>query len=113
MISNGIDIVKINRMENLINDENFLNKVFTSNEINYLNKHKRWQTMAGMYAAKEAFSKAISQGLSYNYKNIEIIHLESGKPILNIIKKDIDFKDIALSISHDGDYAVAIVTILF
>lgn len=113
MIINGIDIVKIKRMEKLINDQNFLNKVFTSNEIDYLNKHKRLQTLAGMYAAKEAYSKAIGQGLGYDFKNIEIMHEASGKPTFNLIKKDIDFKDLALSISHDGDYAIAIVTILF
>ena len=114
MISNGIDLVYIPRLQKLINDENFLNRYFSQEEINYINGNV--DTLAGMYASKEAFLKAIKKGINkYNLKDIQVGHNDEGMPyiVLNeAIKKEIDYQDLSLSISHDNDYAIAIVTIL-
>ena len=50
MISNGIDIVEIDRFSKLITDNNFLNKYFTSNELDYIKKrNNNLSTIAGIY----------------------------------------------------------------
>lgn len=114
MLSNGIDLIEINKFTNLINNTTFLNKNFSINELAYLNKHHNIQTLAGLYASKEAFLKALGVSLDgYDLKNIEILHDDKGKPYINLIKKDIDYKNISLSISHDNNMAIASVIIIF
>ena len=114
MISNGIDLVEIKRFEKLINNKNFINKYFTLQEVKYINNIN---TMAGIFAAKEAFLKAIKKGINdYIIKDIEILHDANKAPYIvlhNQLKKDIDYKNISLSISHDLNYAIASVIILF
>lgn len=111
-MSNGIDIVYINRFKDLINNEKFLSNNFTSNEIKYINNSLT--TMAGIYAAKEAFLKAIKKGInSYPLNLIEIYHIDNA-PYIKVrkeIKETFD-KETSLSISHDKEYAIAIVTII-
>ena len=82
----GIDIVKISRIEKSIKSQSFLNKVFTE-----------------IFAGKEAYFKALGTGLKFPLTDVEIRHDENGKPHLCAI----DSSDI--SISHDGEYAVATV----
>lgn len=118
-MSNGIDIVYIKRFEKLINNKNFLNKCFTNNEIQYINSKNihKLETIAGIYASKEAFLKSIKKGINdYSVKDIEILHNENSDPYIilhNEIKKDIEYNSVSLSISHDNDYAIASVIILF
>ncbi|MDD7306291.1 MAG: NAD(P)H-hydrate dehydratase [Peptoniphilaceae bacterium] len=103
----GIDIVSISSFQKKISKNLFLQKIFTENEISYAKKKKNSiQTLAGIFAAKEAITKAMNLNLSYILrKRIEILHSESGnlyyKVCKNIFKK-------GLSISHDGDLAVGI-----
>ncbi len=118
MISNGIDLINIDRFKNLINNPTFLNNNFTNNELDYIKKaNQNILTMAGIYASKEALLKALKKGINdYSLKDIEILHTDNSAPYINLhnnIKKDIDFKNISLSISHDGNYAIAMILILF
>jgi holo-[acyl-carrier protein] synthase len=116
MISNGIDLVEINRFEKLINNNTFLNNNFNDSEIKYINEHNSLSTIAGIYASKEAMLKALKKGINnYSLKDIEISHDITGYPFIilhNNIKNDFNLKDISLSISHDGAYAIAIVSII-
>jgi holo-[acyl-carrier protein] synthase len=96
----GTDIVKISRIENSIKSEHFKDSVFTANEIDYC---KNAENFAGLFAGKEAYLKALGTGINCRLNSIEILHTENGKPYLN----GIDNSDI--SISHDGEYAVATV----
>ena len=113
MISNGIDIVKISRFKNLINDKFFMNKNFNEKEIKYINNNI--ETLAGLYASKEALLKALKKGINnYNLKDIEVIHDSNKAPsfiFYNELEK-LNINSISLSISHDGDYAIAIVSII-
>ena len=57
----GIDIVDVSRMEGIMKrfGDRFLNKVFTDKELDYVRKRIRIQeSLAGRFAAKEAFIKA-------------------------------------------------------
>lgn len=100
MFKIGTDIVKISRIEKSIGSERFKASVFTQNEIAYCRKAENF---AGIFAAKEAYFKALGTGIDKRLNNIEVLHNEKGKPYINNIKNS------DVSISHDGDYAVATV----
>lgn len=98
----GTDIVKISRIEKSIISEHFIESVFTSEEAEYC---RNAENFAGLFAAKEAYLKALGTGINCRLNTIEIAHDEKGKPFF----KNIQNSD--LSISHDGDYAIATVII--
>ena len=113
MISNGIDIVKVDRFKNLINNETFMKKNFNDNEIKYINNN--FTTLAGLYSSKEALLKALKMGINnYSLLDIEIVHNENKAPsfIFHNELKNLNTYNISLSISHDGDYAISIVSII-
>lgn len=116
MISNGIDIIYIKRFEQYIDNDVFLNSIFNTKEIEYIKKHKKLDTIAGLFAAKEAMLKAIKKGINnYSLKDIEIIHDDNSAPSIILhgnIQRECDTNNISLSISHDKDYAIAIVTVI-
>ena len=102
MYSIGTDIVKISRIEKNLQNESFLSRVFTANEIEYC---KKADNFAGVFAAKEAYFKAAGTGIVFPLTDVEILHTAQGKPYIS--GRD----NCAVSISHDGDYAVATVII--
>lgn len=106
----GIDIIETER----VNDTKpFLNKVFTSIEIDYINKFsEKKERIAGHFCAKEAIFKALDL-INMNYKEIEIIHSQTGRPLVNFYGKTKEFyaenySDIDISISHSKTIATAI-----
>lgn len=116
MILTGIDLLEINRFENLKTNKTFMNNNFTKKELSFFKKcNYNNSSIAGLYCAKEAFLKAIKKGINnYSLKDIEISHEENNAPFIILHNSLKDFKagSIALSISHDGNYATAIVSIL-
>lgn len=108
MIKTGIDVVEISRFENMKNPDEFLKRVFTDREAEYFSKKKnKWESIAGFYAAKEAFSKFLGTGVrDFSLKDIEIAHNELGKPYILFKGGKIDAD---LSISHSDTVATAIV----
>jgi len=103
----GIDIVDVSRMEGIVKrfGDRFLDRVFTAKEIDYVRKRVRAQeSLAGRFAAKEAFIKAYGQTASL--KEIEVLQ-ERGRPYIVFRGK----KYSEVSISHERDYAVAVVVI--
>ena len=117
MFSNGVDLVKTDRFLSLKDNDKFMESCFTKNELTYIKKcNNSISTIAGIYASKEAFLKAIKKGINnYSLKDIEISHNDNNDPfiILHNDLKDISINNISLSISHDGDYAIAMVSIFF
>lgn len=96
----GFDLVHIPRMEKSIASAAFLNKVFSAAERDYC---KTAESYAGIFAAKEAYFKALGTGLQLPLNRLEVLHDDKGKPYLNGIENS------DLSISHDGEYAAAAV----
>ncbi len=96
----GTDIIRISRIEKSLANEHFIESVFTANEISYC---KKAENFAGLFAGKEAYLKALGTGINRRLNTIEILHNENGKPYLNEIPNS------DISISHDGDYAAAVV----
>ncbi|CAG7839482.1 4'-phosphopantetheinyl transferase [Clostridium novyi B str. ATCC 27606] len=116
IIGIGTDIVEIERIEKAINRNlNFINKLFTKNEIEYFkSRNMRSEFIAGRFAAKEAVSKALGTGFrGFEFKDIEIENNILGKPMVNLKgkAKKMDKKwgnyKIHLSISHGRENAIA------
>ena len=102
----GIDIVDIARITRAAEryGDHFLEKVFPPNEIRYAKGKRRiGETLAGHFAAKEAFIKAMGRGLPW--KDIEVHH-EEGRPFIRFQNKRYD----NVSISHERTYAVSVVS---
>jgi len=77
---------------------------------------KSSKTAAGFWAAKEAFSKALGVGIGAecSFHDMKIYKSEKGAPQLAISKKIVEKFDIlesCLSITHDGEYAISVVSI--
>ena len=111
----GIDLIKTSRMKRLIErfGEKGLRKFLSQNEIKLISSHK---TAAGFWAIKEAFSKALGTGIGKecSFHDIEIYKTSLGAPKLALSTKIVEIFALintAISITHDGDYAIGVVTI--
>ncbi len=112
----GTDIVNINRISNLKKKDRFIARFFTQEEIKYIaKKNNSCQTIAGIFSAKEAVSKAFKTGIGKDLglKDIEILH-KNGAAYVNLdnekIKRLLEENQadgLDISISHDGDYAIS------
>ena len=109
----GLDLCEIARMEKLIEDERFLKRYFNEGEIRYIRTKGKGaaQTLAGMFAAKEAFAKALGTGITFELKEISIFHDEAGQPAYSLSGKSEKLGEgnrFFLSITHDGGVAAAV-----
>ena len=109
----GLDLCEIARMEKLVEEERFLKRYFNEGEIGYIRSKGKGaaQTMAGIFAAKEAFAKALGTGISFELKEISIFHDEAGQPSYSLsgkAEKQGEGKRFFLSITHDGGIAAAV-----
>ena len=111
----GVDIVKIERIDRFLDryKHKALRRILTKSERRLA---KTAQTVAGFYAAKEAFSKALGVGISRHlgFMDMKIYKDKRGAPHLKLSKKVIkkfSIKNTSLSITHDGDYAIAVVIV--
>jgi holo-[acyl-carrier protein] synthase len=114
----GIDITGVDRIEAAIarRGRAFLKRLFTPSEISYCERHRnRAERFAGRFAAKEATMKALGTGWARGVRwiDIEVVREPSGKPTLKLsgatraIADRLGVKNIALTITHDGNTAMA------
>ena len=120
-ILQGIDLLKVERVKKIyLNyEEKFLKKILTDMEIKQIKKNQQiYYKIAGKFSAKEAVVKAIGTGFSegIKIKDIEILNLDNGKPILNLrgkAKKIIgNIQSSSISISNDGGFVISVATFL-
>jgi phosphopantetheine--protein transferase-like protein len=105
----GCDVVKVSRIEKMMQTQTAMQKVFHPSELLRLDA----EHLAGIFAVKEAAFKAL--GLtSDSWLLIKVQYLPSGKPELILASQINDSKICSLdcSISHDGGLAFAVVTVL-
>ena len=108
----GIDLEQIDRFDALIGKESFLQRIYTEKERNYILNHARpAEKAAGMWAAKEAVSKAFGRGLyGMQPREIEVGHAPSGQPTITLLgsaAEQYGSCEISLSISHSGGFVMA------
>ncbi|KMT21115.1 NAD(P)H-hydrate dehydratase [Clostridium cylindrosporum] len=108
----GIDIIKIERVARLIEKEAFMKKFFTDREREYL-KHKRAESAAGYFSAKEAIVKSMGTGFTgFKFKDVEVLR-EDNEPFVILhgnarkIAEDMGIGTIKVSISHEKDFAIS------
>jgi holo-[acyl-carrier protein] synthase len=111
----GIDIVKVDRIRATMArfGERFSRRVLTAGERRYV--RDRPETFAGRWAAKEAVSKVLGLGVrGIGWTEIEIERLPTGQPSVRLNGRaaqraeQLGMGRIAVSISHESDYAVAV-----
>jgi holo-[acyl-carrier protein] synthase len=111
----GIDIIKVDRIRAALDKfgERFSKRVLTPSEQRYV--RDRPETFAGRWAAKEAVSKVLGLGVrGIGWKEIEIVRLPTGQPSVRLHdraerrSRQLGMARIAVSITHESDYAVAI-----
>ena len=111
----GIDIIKVARIRGMIErfGTRFSERVLTPAERRYV--RDRPETFAGRWAAKEAVSKVLGLGVrGIGWKDIEVERLPTGQPAIRLHGRaaqraeQLGMGRIALSITHESDYAVAI-----
>jgi holo-[acyl-carrier protein] synthase len=111
----GIDIVKVERIANTLRrfGARFEQRVLTQDERRYV--RGRPPTMAGRWAAKEAVSKVLGLGVrGVGWRDIEIVRLPTGQPLVQLHGRaagraeQLGMARIAVSISHEDDFAVAV-----
>jgi holo-[acyl-carrier protein] synthase len=111
----GVDIIKVERIRASIErfGERFSKRVLTESERRYV--RNRPETFAGRWAAKEAVSKVLGLGVrGIGWKDIEVQRLPTGQPAVRLHGRaaqraeQLGMGRIALSITHESDYAVAV-----
>lgn len=108
----GTDIVEISRIARVEEKNNQLSRRILSEEeqkyyITLKSDARKMQYLAGRYAVKEAYSKALGTGIGarISFKEISCLNDSYGKPYLN------NDHQALVSISHTDSYATATVVI--
>lgn len=116
-IAIGVDSVSVARMEKAMRRESFCNRIFSVLELEYFaTKHSAAQSAAGHFAAKEAFLKAMGTGvINMNLRDVAVLHDDKGAPYLVLSDWAAELcegKELALSITHEQNLAIAFVVAL-
>ena len=101
----GIDLVYLPEFKARMKNSS-LEKVFLPFE---LSQNKTTESVAGIFAAKEAFFKAV--GRKEDWLSVWIEKTKEGKPQLKTLLTK-NNQSTGISISHTGDYAIAVVILL-
>jgi holo-[acyl-carrier-protein] synthase len=111
----GIDIIQVSRIQATLAKfgRRFSRRVLTEAEDRYV--RDRPENFAGRWAAKEAVSKVLGLGVrGVGWTEIEIQRLPTGQPAVRLHGRarqraeQLGMERIAVSISHEAEYAVAI-----
>ncbi len=111
----GIDIIKVDRIRATLAKfgRRFARRVLTDLEDRYV--RDRPETFAGRWAAKEAVSKVLGLGVrGIGWRDIEIERLPTGQPSVVLHGRaaaraeQLAMSRIAVSITHEAEYAVAV-----
>ena len=118
IVGMGIDIVEVADLERRL-DDGFVLKVFSEGERADADSRpdRRAEILAGRWAAKEAFAKALGTGLRAEWplNEIEVRRGETGRPVIRLGPSLQHLAPptarIHCSISHTAAFAAAVVVI--
>lgn len=111
----GIDLCAIGRIRDMKNVDSFAQRILTDVEWAYWHQNgRRYETLAGFFAGKEAVGKALGAGNTLGFKNISIDHRKGGSPFVVLyssaaaMARQQGYQSFDISIAHDGEYAIAV-----
>ncbi|ABD43476.1 holo-[acyl-carrier-protein] synthase [Anaplasma phagocytophilum] len=115
----GVDLVCTRRIQALIAKygNKFTNRIFSEKEIldslKYRDEYARARHFAKRFAAKEAYVKALGLGFGRGVeaKDISVHNDPYGQPMISLEGGALRNGHVKLSMSDDGDYAIAFVTL--
>ncbi len=121
IISQGIDLVLVERIARLHaqHGARFLDRIYSPAEQQYCLDMRRPETrLAGRFAVKEAVLKVLGTGWrgGIEFRDIETLPDPLGKPLVTLhnataaFARHIGIDHVLASISHAGDYAIAVAT---
>jgi len=115
-LSIGTDLVRVDRIRRITErwGDRFLRRIYSSEERDYcLSLPNPWPSLAVRWAAKEAFFKA-SASSALSWRDVAVRRRDSGRPTLDLrgrARAVLGSGTAHVSLSHDGDYAVAVVVL--
>jgi holo-[acyl-carrier protein] synthase len=123
ILGHGVDIVSVERVGALIErqGEAFTRRAFTEDEFTYCSSQREpAQFFAARFAAKEAYGKATGLGIgaSGDLREVGVKRSPEGRPSLELTGRAqegflrMGGKEIQLSLSHDGGFAIASVILI-
>jgi holo-[acyl-carrier protein] synthase len=113
MLSVGVDMIEISRIERAISrhGDRFYARFFTSQEREFCND--RPERLAGRFAVKEAVGKALGTGIGdVNWTDIEVVCDGRGKPELVLhnqaeaLAAQLGLHQWSISLSHTETHAI-------
>jgi holo-[acyl-carrier protein] synthase len=118
IVGTGIDIAEVPRIREAIErfGQRFLQRIYTDGEIKYCDsKANRGERYAARFAAKEAAMKALGTGWNHGvrWRDCEVVRMPGGRPTMMFHGRAGEFaaklgvKNVALSISHTEEQAIA------
>jgi holo-[acyl-carrier protein] synthase len=119
VVAVGVDLASVTEVREAVRDfgDSYLKRVFSSNEVsNCVGSGDPAPQLAALFAAKEAVLKIL--GCEHDqppWTSIEVCHREEGGFELRLIGSAADMATqrgidrLAVSVSHDGDLATAVV----
>jgi holo-[acyl-carrier-protein] synthase len=107
----GLDIVEVSRVSGKL-----ATRILSKEEYELWQKRGNKDFLAGRFALKEAFFKALGTGIrNYELKDVSFVpdslgklHVEENE-VIKEIKKKYEFEYIHATLSHDGGIAAAVV----
>jgi holo-[acyl-carrier protein] synthase len=114
----GIDIVHVDRIRRWIDNPGILKRFFHPLEIEIARSRDKGMalSLAARFAAKEAFGKALGSGLAhFALVEVAVVNDSRGRPFLLLegnARREFERHGggtIHLSMTHEGDNAVAVV----
>jgi len=110
----GIDLVEVARIQHAMErfGERFLRRVFTPGELRHcLGRPNEALRLAARFAVKEAFVKAIGEGVSWH--EVEVASGPGGRPrlLLHGRAQVLARGRPQVSLSHERSFAVAVVIV--
>ena len=118
ILGTGVDIAEVPRIRASIEryGDRFLRRIYTDGEIRYCeSKASRVESYSARFAAKEAGMKALGTGWSrgVRWRDIEVVRPKGQRPTVQfhgqaaIIAAKLGTKNVALSLTHTADQALA------
>jgi holo-[acyl-carrier protein] synthase len=119
IVGMGIDVCSIDRMRKALerHGDRFFSRICTEAERGDLTGRDVATALAGRFAVKEAFAKALDGARGVGWHEVQVRRAPSGRPILelsgNAVTKMAEFgaSHWHVSITHDAGVAVAVVVL--